>query len=397
MTRPVRQCLHGLLLLCLLACGTARAADDVWGIRFACSEDARETLAADVGDYLAGLGIASSQYRVLAADGALIYGLDTPPGDTGTLDFHARAEFAIPHETDWITTPAGSLRGVPTVTEKEIALALMQRGRVTEFSGRACTAEALREHVGLRKNIVAWAERLEWGWPDGGAAEWNCRYWQAGNLIDEFELRPALQDIFFNPDKYSFGCYTAAKLVIVQGTLDYFHRLLQSPPLTALVEERLLADGDPLADIEPARVWSFEPGFDPAQAQHPGKVVHALHGVAPKNFVPGDWVYFLNPDKTTYARTGYEGSNPIYLGRNRFADYYNDHDHAYSFEEKINEIYQWRNGVFNRVRDAAKVTPLASADYERLARTPAEGGMVLPLRIVPYLFGYEELPGLGER
>ena len=397
MTAPAGHALRAVLLSCLLACGAARAADEVWGIRFACPNDSHEALAADVGHYLSGLGIASSLYIVTQHDGTLAYALATSPGDTSTLDFHARPEFAIPQELDWVTTHDGALRGVATVTEKEIALTLMQRGRVTEFSGGACTAGVLREHVGLRKNIVAWAERLEWGWPDGESAEWNCRYWQAGNLIDEFELRPALQDIFLHPQKYSFGCYTAAKLVIVQGTLDYFHRLRPSRQQASLIEERLLADGDPLGAIEPGGVWSFEPGFDAAQARHPGKLVRVLHGVAPRNFVPGDWVYFLNDDRTSYARTGYEGSNPIYLGRDRFADYYNDHDHAYSFEEKLNEIYQWRNGVFNRVRDAAKAKPLAPADYERLARSPAAGGMVLPLRIVPYFFGYEELPAVGER
>ncbi len=393
MTRTARHFLAGLLLLCSLACG---AAENQWGIRFACPADARTVIAGEVARYLARLGIEPSLYRAELSDEALRFFLDSPPGETGTLDFHARPEFAIPASNEWVTTAGGRFRAVPTVSEKEIVLALMQRGRLTEFSGRACTGAALREHVGLRRNIVVWAERLEWGWPDGEPAAWNCRFWQAGNLIDEFDLRPAVQDIFLRPDKYSFGCYTAAKLVLVQATLDYYHRILQSP-LAVLIEERLLADGDPLDDIEPGRVWSFEPGFDPAASQQPGKIVHAIQGVAARNFVPGDWVYFLNTDKASYARTGYEGSNPIYLGRNRFSDYYNDHDHSYTYEEKINEVYQWRNGVFNRVRDAAKVTPLDAADYERLSRTPAEGGMVLPLRIVPYFFGYQELPVLGRR
>jgi hypothetical protein len=124
----------------------------------------------------------------------------------------------------------------------------------------------------------------------------------------------------------------------------------------------------------------------------PGKIMRIQYGVAPMNFVPGDWPYILNTDAATYKKTGYEGSNPIYLGRNRFVDYYNDNGHFYTFEEKIDQVYQWRHQVFNRVRDKEKIVPLAKADFDRLRKSPEDGGLLASFRTMPYFFGFETLP-----
>jgi hypothetical protein len=100
----------------------------------------------------------------------------------------------------------------------------------------------------------------------------------------------------------------------------------------------------------------------------------------------------LNTDPVSYQRTGYEGSNAIYLGRNKFDDYYNDNHHAYSYLQKLNEVFQWRNGVFNRVRDAAKIQALNDAEIQRLSQRPAHGGLLKSIRVTPYFFAYETLP-----
>lgn len=364
------------------------------GIRFDCPAERLPRIAADMARYLAELEIPPELYVVArdAAAGKLRFTLATPPDDTNTLDFNDRPEFAIPLHIDWMPTATDELRNVLTVTDKEIVLALMQHGRVTEFSGAACVVEALRDHVGIRQNIVAWAENLEWGWPDGGPARWNRKYWKGGSLRSGTPLRQAVSDAFFNQDEYEIGCYTATKLVVIQGILDYFHRIKNNAARARLVEDRLIEDGEPLVDIEPGRMWSFEPDFDPREFDRPGKILRIAYGIAPKNFIPGDWSYFLNTDPATYRRCGYEGSNPIYLGRNRFVDYYNDHDHFYTFEEKLDEVYQWRNHVFNRSRDRDKVVPLSAEDFARLAKSPEEGGLVTPLRTTPYYFGFEKLP-----
>lgn len=79
-------------------------------------------------------------------------------------------------------------------------------------------------------------------------------------------------------------------------------------------------------------------------------------------FVPGDRVWFRNPDDASSDVPGYEGSWVIYLGNGFFANFWQP-DHPYDLTTKCLEIYHWRHGVFtddqNTLRmDEAKVEQL---------------------------------------
>lgn len=364
------------------------------GIRFSCDPGQLETIESSMETYLASLGV-TPDWVVKKADrtnGAVVYTLNTPKEDSNTLDLKDRTELQIQDDIVRLPTKHGKEKKIQTVSKKEILLALLQHGRLTEFKDGACDVKALKDHVGIRQNTVAWAENLNWVWPDGRPAKWNKKYWKRGTPKPGFPLHEALNDVFINQNQYSIGCYTATKLVVVQGALDYYRRIKKDPEQQKLLENRLSIDKEPLVDIEPGKMWNFEKDFDPQKLNRPGKLLKIKYGVAPKNFVPGDWIYFLNTDPNTYKKTGYEGSNPIYLGRNKFVDYFNDNDHSYTYQQKVDEVYQWRNGVFSRSRDFAKIKPLTPQDMERLSKTPAEGGILTDIRVSPYFFGYEELP-----
>lgn len=364
------------------------------GVQFNCAAVRWPLIEIGMTRYLAELQIDPALYSVHRDEalGILRYTLNTPAEDRSTLDFVERAAFAIPLHHTRLPAGGGKFREVSTVSPKEIMLALMQHGRLTEFSGAACDVAALREHVGLRQNIVAWAEVLEWGWPNGNAARWNRKFWKAGDPEQQQSLSRALTDVFINQKHYRIGCFTAAKLVVVQGILDYYVRIRQDGEKARLVEARLRAGKSPLLDVEPGGMWRFDSEIDPQERERPGRMLRIVDDIAPHNFIPGDWPRFVNTDPASYQKMGYEGSNPIYLGRNRFVDYYNDNRHSYTFEEKLDEVYQWRHGVFSRQRDKDKIRPLSHADLQRLARSPAEGGLLTPLRGMPYYFGYEPLP-----
>lgn len=363
------------------------------GIRFSCKPAALEKIEFDMDAYLTSLGIAPFLYvkKIDRSKGTLVYSLNTPADDFDTLNLYKRPALKIEDESVALPTQDEGEKNVLTVSKKEILLAFLQHGRLTEFQG--CAIEPLKDHIAIRQNTVAWAENLEWIWPDGESAQWNTKYWKHGTPTPGFPLHEAVHDAFINQDKYSIGCYTATKLVMIQGVLDYFRRIKKDLVQLKLIEERLSIDQEPLVNIEPGKMWDFEPDFDPAELKRPGKLLKIQYDVARKNFIPGDWSYFLNTDPVSSQKTGYEGSNAIYLGRNQFDDYYNDHHHSYSFQQKLNEVYQWRNGVFNRLRDAAKIKPLTEQDLEQLTRSLAEGGIIATFRVFPYFFGAEQLPG----
>lgn len=368
-----------------------RPRDDADGLLFDCPEPQLAALPAAMTAYLRELGIDRSLVvQTQYPDGTLSFRLDTAPSDTDTLTLAKRL-----HLQDERVSLPGSKRGtrlVSTVSRREILLALMQHGRQTRFSGAACDLVALREHVALRQNVVSWVEELDWIWPEGQRARWNPNYWTKGVPTQPDRLDEALRDAFLHQDRYAIGCYTAAKLSFAHGILDFYRRIRKEPSKAGLIRDRLLRDGNPLAEIEPAAAWDFESDFEPTSRERPGKLLGIERGVAPRNFVPGDWAYLLNTDPVSSRKIGYEGSNAIYLGRGRFADFYDDHKHGYSYREKLDEVYQWRHDVFSRARDAAWVKPLDAADYERLGATPEQGGLLLDIRLTPLLFGFQPQP-----
>lgn len=352
------------------------------GIQFQCEGAALAQLRTSVPSYFDELGIDAAHYAVVRGSQSLTFTLTTAAADTVTTDFKYRPEYRLSLEPVSLPAAYGKSKTVHTVSRKEIALSLMQHGRLTTFTGTNCSLQALKGQIGLRQSIVAWTEKLEWGWPDGGPAKWNNRLWKAGT--PRKGVAPAVQDAFNFQNRYAIGCYTASKLVIVQGFLDFYGRRERDQEALSDVTARLWSDGDPLVNVEPPAMWSFEEDYDKANDEKPGKLLQLHHGVAPGNFVPGDWAYFRNTDPATADKTGYEGSNAIYLGFNRFDDYYNDNaEGSYAYREKLAEVYQWRHGVFSRSHDIAKAKPLTFADYEALGRSPEQGGLVMNVRMVP--------------
>lgn len=360
------------------------------GLVFDCPQVNLERLQQDIERYLQSEDVPPQIYHttVDAGRGWLQLQLRDTRTTSNTLNLIQRPEFELREALVTLPTSQGGHRVVLTTSKKEILLALMQKGRQTRFAGTGCNVQALADEVGVRQNTVAWAESVSWVWPNGGPARWNTRYWKRGDLVNPRKLRQAVMDAFLQPQRYTIGCYTATKLVIVQGQLDYFARVRPDPKKLKALEQRLLRDGDPLTAIEPGRMWYFEADVTAQDLQREGKITRLIDDVDITNFVPGDWVYFLNTDAASYTMTGYEGSNAIYLGRGKFDDYYNDNNHAYTYAEKMQEVYQWRNGVFSRSHDLAKIELLTTSEIRALGNSPQDGGLQLPYRAVPWLPEY---------
>ncbi len=366
------------------------------GIVFNCAAESLPNLAASLRDYFRELGVEGSAYRQTLdeASKALQFTLLDRFGGTDTLSLIHRVDYDLKEELIRLPIDGKKHRTVVTVSQKEILLALLQKGRTTTFSGNACTVQALKDQIGVRQNTVAWSESVEFIWPNGKSARWNTKYWDHGNLRAKQPLHVAVDDVFMHTKKYSLGCYTATKLIIIQGILDYYRRIKHDLATAQAIEARLMQDGDPLSYIEPGAAWYFEKESSLQDQVRPGKLVFMEQGIAADNFVPGDWSYFLNTDAVTYEKTGYEGSNSIYLGRGKFDDYYNDSNHSYTYKEKLLEVYQWRHRVFSRERDVAKIHPLTASEISGLGETPENGGIELDYRLTPYAFGFAELPSI---
>ena len=380
------------LALCLSRCASAPApahAEDQpstpEGVHFECSTATNPAFNVEMSEYLMSLGVSRSMYVVKRDNGGYpSYILTTPTSDTDTLSLSVRPEYHI--QPDMVELPlAGGIKAIPVTSKKEIVLALFQHGRTTLFSNEGCSVSAFKDHVGVRQNIVAWTTSLEWDWPNGGSARWNPTYWKKGTPLPGYGVPLVFLDAFQQQSKYAIGCYTATKLAIVQGIVDYYYRIKKDYVTLNRIEHRLLQDNEPLVDIEPSGMWYFEEGHQPDKVPTTGKLTTLNTTVPPNNFVPGDWSYILNTDRKSAQKTGYEGSNALYLGANTFDDYYNDHRHGYTFKEKLSEVYQWRFGVFSLSRDIAKIHPLTAQDVLRLSQPPENAGLLLSYRVTPLI------------
>jgi hypothetical protein len=357
------------------------------GLIFECGADKRNQLKSKLNAYQQELGVDASVYEVYESGARLRLSLKDP-SVYGTLYLRWDPKYDITEERISLPTAKG-LAEIETVSKKEILLALMHQGRETVFAGNACHIDALKEHVQIRQMIVAWSEHLHWSFPDGSSAQWNQQYWDQGNLKPGASLDKAMRDFFIQPDKCSIGCYTATKIVIIQGILDYFRRVKKDDAMADAIINRLKSDDDVLVGIEPGAMWSFQKPINPEEQKRLGKLLKIQAQVAPMNFIPGDWVYFVNTDKDSSEKDGYEGSNSIYMGRASFDDFYNDNEHHYLYNEKIQNIYNWRNGVFSRSRDYQRVRTLSAEQVHQFGLSPEEGGFLLKNRAIPYFFGFE--------
>jgi hypothetical protein len=215
--------------------------------------------------------------------------------------------------------------------EKEILLAMLLGPVTFEYPSVAELAASIR----IRRNIVTAARRTALAF-DTDKIERPVDYWTYSEetgfilkpgkpLIDA--LRMATQ-----PDtsgqQYAFSCYRATEYVILLG----------------LAEE--------LADCNPALLQQLQQRWQ-ARSIMSGlyhEVFLREYGsmeapLPPLYYVPGDRLWFRNPDERSSDVTGYEGSWVLYLGGGLFTNFWKC-DKPYSMTDKCIEIYHWRDGLY---------------------------------------------------
>jgi hypothetical protein len=215
--------------------------------------------------------------------------------------------------------------------EKEILLAMLLGPVTFVYPSYAELASSVR----IRQNIVEASRHTALSF-HVSKIERPTEYWRYSEecgftvlpgkpLIEA--LRMATQPEL-SGQQYSFSCYRATEYVILLGIAQEIATC--NPALLRQLQQQW----------ETRAIMSGK--FHDVFLLEYGSMQKPLPA---KYYVPGDRLWFRNPDERSSDVIGYEGSWVLYMGGGLFTNLWKCHQ-PYSLSEKCIEIYHWRSGVF---------------------------------------------------
>jgi Protein-glutamine gamma-glutamyltransferase len=218
------------------------------------------------------------------------------------------------------------------VLEREIWVSLLGSPHRFPFTSLA----SLRSHIRVRRNMALAARKTALAFKTD-AAERPQAFWRDGGDDAGFILQPGrcLVDALIaatQPDAtgklYDFSCYRATEYVILLGIAQ---ELKTHHP-------ELLGQLQKINEVHAIRSGQFHDVFlvEYGSMQDP---------LPARFYVPGDRLWFRNPDERSADVTGFEGSWVMYMGGGLFSNFWK-RDQPFTLESKAIEIFHWRDGVY---------------------------------------------------
>jgi hypothetical protein len=289
-----------------------------------------ETLAAASRSFHAQLAQLGLQHDIESTD-------EVPSPEGGVeKSFHLRADLAQKWAPGLDTTNLAALLQFDTEHRaddlaREILLTLLLSPVAFEFPSHAELAAAVR----IRRNLVVAARKTALAFHttevDRPEDCWIYDRERGFTVRTGHALIPALQKAT-QPEAsgklYSFSCYRATEYVIL---LAIAQELTHCNPallhgLQQQWERRAIASGQ----------------FHEIFLREYGSMEAPL---PPKYYVPGDRLWFRNPDAHSSDVSGYEGSWVLYLGGGLFTNLWK-REQPYTLASKCVELYHWRHATY---------------------------------------------------
>jgi hypothetical protein len=239
--------------------------------------------------------------------------------------------------------------------EREIWVALLGSPHRFAFPD----LEALKSHVRVRRNMALAARLTALAFKTEAAerpeADWHYEE-EPGFILKPG--RPLINALIAatQPEAtgklYDFSCYRATEYVILLGIAQE----LQAHHPALLAQLQQLNERHAVRSGQFHEVFLIEYG--------------SMEAPLPARFyVPGDRLWFRNPDERSADVTGYEGSWVMYMGGGLFSNFWK-RDTPFTLESKAIEIFHWKDGVYT---DAQGELQMDETVVERLvAQTQAE-------------------------
>lgn len=246
------------------------------------------------------------------------------------LDPCFRIQYLPLHDTLDLCHRWEKYKGQAPSMAQEILLALLAAPQLLHYGNLA----ALQSQVRVRGHIAKAARRTALAFKTQ-AAERPQAFWHYdedhGFLLREG--RPLIEAIVAatQPEAtgrlYDFSCYRASEYVILLGIaleLQEHH-----PVLYGQLEETCRLHAIRSGQFHDVFLTEYGTLQTPLPAHY---------------YVPGDRLWFRNPDAHSSDIEGYEGSWVIYMGNGLFSNFW-DRDRPFTLEAKCLEIFHWRDGA----------------------------------------------------
>lgn len=214
---------------------------------------------------------------------------------------------------------------------REAVLAMLAAPQIMRFKSVA----QLESHIRIRVNIARAAAKTSLAF-NTEAAERPSEYWQ-GDSETGFVIRQgvSLEDAIIaatQPEitgrQYEFSCYRAAEYLVLLGLAEEA-KLVNPAYLNELEEQCRLA----------------VPRSDPFHTTYVNEYGTPENPIPMRYYVPGDRLWFKNPDDRSSDVKGFEGSWVFYLGGGLFSNFWR-REKPFDLTSKCLEIYHWRDGAY---------------------------------------------------
>jgi hypothetical protein len=252
----------------------------------------------------------------------------------GSVVFRLKDDVRRQWLPDWDTLGIAArlnldVAGNPADQEREIVLALLGGPVIFEYPSLAGFESVLR----VRCNIATAATKTALSF-DTSKAERPSDYWtyvenRGFILLPGKSLIEALR-LTTQPEAsgtlYSFSCYRATEYVILLGIA--MELATCNPPLLRRLEDQWRRGAIMSGRFHDVFLHEYGSMEVPLPSRY---------------YVPGDRLWFRNPDERSADVTGFEGSWVFYHGGGLFTNFWK-RDCPYTLESKCLEIYHWRDG-----------------------------------------------------
>ncbi len=254
------------------------------------------------------------------------------PGNTLALQAQSAQRWTPGFDTLGLSQRCDAARGeAAQAVEVETVLALAASPIPLEFPSLQEWESALR----MRQDIV-WAARRTTMDFHTARVDRPVAFWD----YDEnsgFILRPGADLVealihatqpAVSGRQYAFSCYRATEYILLLGLAQEARRC--HPALYEALQQQWRTHAVASGRFHDCFLQEWGSNEAPLPATW---------------YVPGDRVWFRNPDEPSSDASGYEGSWVIYLGQGQFANFWKP-DRPYDLTRKCVEVYHWRDGTW---------------------------------------------------